>query len=96
MKRKNEFLLKRAKEIMPYGPHSLQIRAIEDSREALMDAGDKIFSLISAVASLNAKKAAALIVTVMTKHDHELSQISEILKKARCPRNKGYFTKERS
>jgi hypothetical protein len=94
MKRKNEFLLKRAKGVEPYGPHSLQIRAIEDSREALMDAGDKIFSLVSGIASLNAKKAAALIVTVMAEHDHELSQLAEILKKAPCPRNKGYYMKD--
>jgi hypothetical protein len=35
-------LLKRAKEIEPQGLHSLQVRAIEDYRDALMDVRDEI------------------------------------------------------
>jgi hypothetical protein len=84
----NSHLLKRSKEIEPLGTHSLQVRAIEDCREALMDAGDKIFSLISAVASLNAKKAAALISYVLTEHDRKLAKISKTLSEASCPRQR--------
>jgi len=84
----NSHLLKRAKEIEPRGPHSLQVRAIEDCREALMDAGDKIFSLISSIASINAKKAAALIATEMSEHDRELSRVAEILSNTPRPRYK--------
>jgi hypothetical protein len=38
----NSHLLKQAKEIEPIGTHSLQVRAIEDYREALMDVRDEI------------------------------------------------------
>ena len=81
-------LLKRANEIEPRGPHSLQVRAIEDCREALMDAGDEIFSLISGVASINAKKAAAFLVTAITKHDRELALVAKTLSVPPCPRHK--------